>query len=168
MNYTQSNWTVSSKYTDTIQTAKNIAVPDLSYATDFKKSVNGVDEAIIKNVTGSEITPMETIRYGSSVVSNIYTGTNTEPSCMAPSKKGVQTLVEISEVYRAVNTVTGDEIELPCKGRIVLKFPTHSCVKAELVQDLLTRTIAAALNKGSVDASRELAIARGSLLPDGM
>lgn len=102
------------------------------------------------------------------MVRNVYSGTNVDIACMPAMKKGVQTLVEINEVYRATNSVTGQEIDLPCKGRIVLRFPTHSCVTDALVKDLLYRTIAASLNKGSVDATRQVEVARGSLLPDGI
>ena len=168
MNYTQANWTVESLYNDTTAQTKNVIVPTLDYPVDYHKTQDEPTEAIITNVTGDEITSMETIRYGTSVVNNVYAGTNIDVASMPSMKKGVQTLVEINEVYRATNSVTGQEIDLPCKGRIVLRFPTHSCVTDALVKDLLSRTIAASLNKGTVDASRQVEIARGSLLPDGI
>lgn len=168
MNYTQANWTVKSLYTDSTSTAKTMSLPDLTYSSDYAKSADEPNEAIITNTTGGEISPMESIRYGTSVVQNVYSGTNIDIACMPSMKKGVQTLVEINEIYRATNSVTGQEIDLPCKGRIVLRFPTHSCVTADLVKDLLYRTIAASLNKGSVDATRQVEVARGSLMPDGI
>lgn len=168
MNYTTNHWGVSSRYKDTNQTSKNVAVPDLSYDTDFRKVQDEPNEAIISNVTGADISTMETIRYGASVVNNIYAGTGVDPTCQAPYKRGVQTLVEIKETYIATNDTTGAEIELPCTGRIVLKFPTHTSVTPELVKDLLMRTIAASLNEGLTDAARQVELARGSLLPDGL
>lgn len=168
MEYTQHNWTVSSNYNDTIQTSKNIAVPDLDYAKDFKKSSDEPNEASITNITGDSIVSSEHIRIGSTPVKNIYSGTTTDLSSMHNHKGGVQVMVELSETYTAANGVTGQEIDLPCKGRIVLRFPTASCVTEELVQDLLIRTIASALATKGTDASRLVQIARGALLPDGL
>lgn len=168
MNYTKDNWTVSSLI-DTSQIAsKNIAIPDIDFATDYVKSSDEPMEAIIANTTGAEIGSAESIRYGSSIVNNIYTAAGVDASQTPANKKGVQTLVEVSTTYRATNTVTGQEIEIPCKGRIVLRFPTNSCVTDALVTDLLTRTIAASFCKGSTGVERQLELARGSVLPDGL
>lgn len=168
MNYTNNHWLVSGKYTDTVQQSKSLAVPDLSYATDYRKISDEPNEAVISNTTGSNITTMETIRYGASVVNNVYASTDVDASNVAPYKKGVQTLVEVKEIYTATHETSGAEIQLPCTGRIVLRFPTHSCVTEELVKDLLVRTVAAALNTGATDAKRQVELARGSLLPDGL
>lgn len=166
--YTIGNWTVSSLYKDTLTTAKTISVVDLSYATDFKKASDEPDEAIITNVTGSELTSPENIRFGVSQVTNVYSGTNTDATSQFPSKKGVQVLVEISENYRAINKVTGVEVDLPCKGRLVLRVPNNSAVTPDLIGDLLMRTIAAAFATGKTTSSRVVSLVRGSLLPDGM
>lgn len=168
MKYTTHNWTVSSLYTDTIQVAKNLPLPDLDYVHDFKKSSDEPTEASITNITGEAITSMEHIRIGSSPVNNVYAGTGVDFANMPSQKTGVQTMVEVSEIYSAVNSVTGEEILLPCKGRVVLRFPTVACVTETMVQDLLSRTVAAALNTGAVDAKRQVQIARGALLPDGL
>lgn len=167
-NYTIGNWTVSSLYHDTVTATKNIAVADLSYTTDYTKVTDEPDEAVIGNTTSTELTSPESIRYGVSQVANVYTGTSTDATSQFPSRKGVQILVEINENYRAVNSVTGQEVDLPCKGRIVLRVPSNSAVNATLLQDLLTRTIAAAFATGKITSSRVVELARGSLLPAGL
>lgn len=167
-NYTIGNWTVSSLYKDTLTAPKNISVVNLSYATDFKKSSDEPEEAIITNITGSELTSPESLRYGVSQVANVYTGTRTDATTQFPSKKGVQILVELNENYRAVNSVTGLEVDLPCKGRIVLRVPNNSAVTADLIGDLLQRTIAAAFATNLSTSSRVVGLVRGSLLPDGL
>lgn len=166
--YTIGNWTVSSLYKDTVTAAKSISVADLSYATDYTKVSDEPDEAVVRNITGTELTSPESLRFGVSPVTNVYNGTNTDAASQFPSKKGTQILVEISENYRAINKVTGDEVDLPCKGRIVLRVPNNSAVSADLVTDLLTRTIAAAFATGKVTSSRAVELIRGSLLPDGL
>lgn len=168
VSYTTGNWAVTSSYTDTIATAKNFSVPDLSYGTDFAKVEDEPAEAKIRNKTGSVMIPCENIRYGTSQVADVYNGSEGLSASKLPSSKGVQTLVEISENYKAVNSVTGLEYDIPCKGRIVLRFPTASCVNSTLVTDLMKRTIAAALNTGGTDVNRELEIAKGALLPSNL
>lgn len=168
MKYTHNQWSVSSNYKDTNQESKTISVPDLAFATDFKKSSDEPNEASITNITGDEITSSEHIRFGATPVKNIYSGTNTDVTAMHNQKSGMQVLVEISENYTATHAVTGQEVELPCKGRIVLRFPTASCVTEEMINDLLIRTISSALATGQTDAKRLVQIARGALLPDGL
>lgn len=168
MKYTKDNWTVSSLTETSQEQAKQISVPDLKFKENFVKASDEPNEAVIANITGPEIGSAENIRFGASVVNNIYASTSTDLSQMPSNKKGVQTLVEISTTYRGTNTVTGQEIDLPCKGRIVLRFPTNSCVTEELIKDLLTRTIASSFSETLTDASRQLELARGSMLPDGM
>lgn len=167
-NYTIGNWTVSDQYTDTVAATKNLTVPDLSYAVDFKKTTVTEDEAVISNITGADLSPHEIIRYGKSSVSNIYQGVDlVDSGSVAPVKRGVQVLVELTTVYHIANSITGDEYDLPVKGRIVLRLPSMSCVTNALVLDVLQRTCGAALDTGSTGANRIVELARGSILPPG-
>jgi len=166
--YTSGDWTVSSLYTDTISASKNVAVPDLSYGTDFARTLDEPTEARIANTTASEISAVETIRYGRSDVENIYAGTKVDASSQFPYKRGTQVLVEINETYRATNSKTGAVVDLPVKGRLVLRFPTAPIVAEAMITDAMHRTIAAALDKSGTDAARLIECARGALLPAGI
>jgi hypothetical protein len=168
-NYTIGNWTVSDQYLDTVATAKNIPVPDLTYASDFQKTVDTPDEALVSNITGPDLMPHETVRFAKSSVSNIYQGVDlVDPGSVAPVKRGVQVMAELVTVYHISNSVTGDEYDLPCKGRIVLRLPSMSCVTDALVSDLLCRTISASFGTGEVSSARIVEMARGALVPDGL
>lgn len=168
-NYTIGNWTVSDQYTDTVTVAKNIPVPDLSYAIDFQKTEDTPDEALVSNITGSDLMPHETIRFAKSSVTNIYQGIDlVDTGSVAPVKRGVQVMAELVTVYHIANSVTGDEYDLPCKGRIVLRLPSMSCVTDALVSDLLKRTIGASFGTGEVTSARIVEMARGALIPDGL
>lgn len=166
MEYTTGNWTVKSLTKDSIEQSKTPSVPDLSYAVDYSKTLDEPDEARVANVTGSDVVSPEYIRYAKSTVANVYTNTDCEAAAQAPIKNGVQVMSELHTKYRAINSVTGEEIDVPCVGRIVLRVPTFSAVTEDLVSDLLARTVAAAYNTGSSDASRIMEMARGSLLPN--
>lgn len=163
--YTIGNWTVSDLVADTITTPKNISVPDLKYATDYTTVLDGAEEAKIANTTGPDLLSHENIRFARSEVTNIYTGVNSDSAMVLPQKKGVQVMCELSSVYRAANSVSGNEYDLPCKGRIVLRFPASTCVTEELVTDLLVRTIASTFGTGAVNADRIMDMAMGALLP---
>lgn len=164
--YTSGNWSVSSKYTDTTSTKKNVAVYDLTYASDFAKTMDEPEEARLANTTSQDITSPEVIRFCRSNVKDVYSTTDIDVAAQAPVKRGVQVMCEIHENFKATNSVTGQEIELPCVGRVVLRFPSFSCVNDTLVNDLLIRTVASALDTGKVDSSRMMEMARGSLLPN--
>lgn len=168
VNYTSGHWTVSDDYTDTVTATKSLVIPDLSYKVDYAKKEDEPTTASITNTTSAGLTPSETVKFGYSTVANIYTNTDVDAVACSPSKRGVQVMAELTENYKAVNSVTGDEIILPCKGRVVLRFPSMSCVNNQLVADLFARSVSAALNTGLTDASRIVELAKGSLLPSGL
>lgn len=163
--YTIGDFTVSALYTDTLITPKDISVPDLDFAVDFKKTNDGASEAVIANITSPDLLSHENIRYARQDVSDVYNGVVIDSSMKFPNRRGVQVLAEISTVYRAVNSVSGDEYDLPCKGRIVLRVPAASCVTKALVEDLLNRTISAGFNTGEEDETRVMEMIMGSLIP---
>lgn len=168
ISYATGNWSVKSLYKDTITESKTLSIPDLDYANDFSKIEDEPSEAKIANVSGSELTSPESVRFGVSAVKDIYSNSGVDTSSQLTTRHGVQTLVEVHEVYRATNSVTGQEYDLPCVGRVVLRFPTVSCVTGELVSDLLQRTVAACFSTSSTDIARELELAKSSLIPSNM
>lgn len=177
VNYTSGNWTVTSQYTDTLASSpKNISVPDLDWNVDYVLTSDEPMEADIANITGSDLTSHEKVRFAKSTVGNVYTGTDIATANQLPSKKGVQVMAEVNAEYKCVNSVSGEEYQLPCKGRVVLRFPSHVAVTNALVKDVLVRAIASAFaTKGSssatgagVDESRIVSMARGALVPEGL
>lgn len=162
-NYTSGDWTVSDQYTDAVATPKNISVPDLSYSADYVCTKDEAQEAIFVNTTSTDVRSHESIRFAASRVSNVYQGI--EVASQAPTKQGQQVMAEVIILYKAVNSVTGEEYEIPFKGRIVLRVPTQSYVTADLVQDGLNRTISAIFATGGVDETRAVNMIKGILKP---
>jgi len=167
--YTIGNWTVSSNYADTLTTTKSIVVPDLSYASDYSLTADEPDDCVIKNVTSTNLNVCETLRFARQSVKNIYerTGT-TATSAKIADPSGVQIMFELNETYSASNSVTGQEAEIPCVGRIVLRFGTSTMVTSRLIEDLLTRTIATSFATGKTNADRAIQLARGIVVPTGL
>lgn len=166
ISYTIGDWTVSDLVTDTLETPKSISVPDLDYAVDYTKVLDEATEAKIANTTGPDLLSHENIRFARSEVANVYAGSNTDSAMTLATRKGVQVMAEIRNTYRAANSVSGNEYDLPCTGRIVLRFPAATCVTKTLVTDLLVRTIASTLGTGAVTADRIMDLAMGALLPN--
>lgn len=168
MQYSTGNWTVSSLVTDSNTETKNVAVPNLSWS-DYARTQDEPNEAIVANTTGLGINPPETVRFAYSKVTNVYSKTNIDAASRAPVQSGVQVMTEIKLNLRATNTVSGQEIELPFTGRLVLVIPHYMAVTEEAVDYALKRTIAAQFgDDGSTTAARILELARGSLLPDNV
>lgn len=172
-NYTTGNWTVSDDYADTVVDLASVTTPILNYAKDFAKITDGVTEASIKNTTGASISSSEKFRFGSTPVKNVYTGTNTDITSQLPSKAGVQTLIELSETYRAVNSVSGIEYEIPCVARLVMRIPTSQPVKNAIIVDLIGRLITSLYSDTSKTRDFQnmdvlFNLVKGALLPEGV
>lgn len=163
--YTTGDWTVSKQHIDTLTTKKNIAVPDLSYATDYIIVTDEPNEAVIASKTGSDLVSHETIRFARSEVANVYQGVVTDSAMMLPYKKGVQVMSEVQTSYKAVNGTSKAEYDIPLKGRIVLRLPTFSAVTDEMVTDFIIRVIASVFSTSKTDVSRITELVRGKLKP---
>lgn len=163
-NYTQGNWDVSDQYTDTSATPKNISVPDLTYSSDYIAVKDEADEVIINNITADDLMPHESIKFAKSKVANVYAGIELAQA-VGTNKTGVQVMAELVTCYKAINSITGEEIDVPCKGRIVLRLPNAPFITDALVSDLLKRTIASAFATGATSETRIVAMARGALNP---
>lgn len=166
--YTSGDWTVSSLPKDTSTTQLSLMLPDLSYTTDYAVVQDDPGEAKITNTTGNYLWSPETIRFAASTVKNVYANTDIDPTLFAPVKSGVQVMSEVAELYMATNSKTGAEVVLPCKGRVVLRFPTGGVVGEALLSNLVGRTIASLYPTGTASISRVVDMARFSLLPRGM
>lgn len=166
MNYTIGNWTVESQTADSISTAKNMSIPDLDYGKDFAVTTNVPAEAVLANLTGPSVLSPEQVRYAITKIQNVYQNTQIPAIAQHKIKSGVRTLSELKLNLKAVNSVSGEEIEIPLKGWLCLAIPNASIVTKQAIDYLLARTVGSALDTGSVDSSREVSIARNDLVPD--
>lgn len=145
-------------------TALTVPIPGLNWTTDFRRlPVSASGEVIAINVT-SPTDQQEAFRFSQRSVANIYAGQAIDASSQLPSKTGTATLIELRQNW--VQTDTVDAMyrrAIPMKCGITLTLPTYGDITADMVLDLLKRTVAAAFEKGVVTSTGMAAIQRGIL-----
>lgn len=160
---------ISTGYTDTaISGVTSLEFPRaiLNFEQDFRvKSNNSGKEVVITNIT-SPIDRPENIRIAYTDIANVYSGTGVEPSILAPSKRGVSILAQVTDVLSVTDTTDADyRIDLPISAHMVIKVPSNDNITAAVVQTLVGRLLSSLFDQGVTTTSRLDAILRGSLVP---
>lgn len=157
--------TLNKGYVDTVSTTKNVAIPTLSWAVDYKTKVDTPDEVVLTNVT-SPLDRPETIRFGYTEVKDVYKNTSIDASVYAPTKRGVQLLAQINDVYSVTDSVDAEyRVDLPVQAHMVIKVPASEVITADVVKELVLRSVASFFNTADVTSEKIAAMIRGSLRP---
>lgn len=159
-------------YTDSASATKNIAIPDLSYTTDFAVTKDVADEVVLTNRT-SPIDQPETIRFGYQNVANVYANTGIDPSYMSVTKRGVSLVAQVNDILRvtcesAENSCNMNVVDLPLTAHVVVKVPLNQYVTAETAMAVVNRAISSLYDTGKTSTSRLEAMLRHALTPTGM
>lgn len=164
---TVGNWTIDDLVVDSSSSAtKNLAVGDLAFSADYTKSSVLPEEVILTNITGTELTPPETLRYARTIVKDVYANSEISAPQRHAVKSGIRTLAEVKFNLKAVNSVSGDEVYIPLRGWICLQIPSVNLITPDIVGYLVQRTVATMLPAGAVTPSTlAMKMARGDLDP---
>lgn len=159
---------ITNGYTDTpIDGVSTLTFPRglVNLKQDFRvKSSNG-KEVVLTNIT-SPIDRPEQIRIAATDIANIYNGTSIEPSALAPTKRGVSVLAQVTDVVSVTDDTDADyRVDLPLSAHLVIKVPASEYVNAETVKTLVGRLLSSLFDTGSSTNARLEAILRGSLEP---
>lgn len=159
-------------YTDTVQTPKNIAVPDLSYVQDFAIVRDTPDEVILTNRT-CPIDQPETIRFGYQGIANVYANTGIDPAYTSVTKRGVSLVLQVNDILRVTEQsadggTTLSTVDLPISSHLVVRAPLNQYVTSNLVMQVVKRAISSLFATGKTDDSRLNALLRHALAPDNM
>lgn len=141
----------------------------LNFKTDFRiKSEQAGKEIVLTNIT-SPIDRPEKIRIAYSDIANIYSGTGIEASVLAPTKRGVSILAQVTDVISVTDDTDPDyRIDLPVSYHLVIKVPASEHLTATDVQTGIGRLLSSLFDTGSTSVSRLEAILRGSLAPSDL
>jgi hypothetical protein len=108
----------------------------------------------------------EKIRIAYSDVANVYNGSGIEASVLAPTKRGVSVLAQITETISVTDDTDPDyRIDLPVSYHVVIKVPASEHISATDIQAGLGRLLSSLYDTGATTTSRLEAILRGSLVP---
>jgi hypothetical protein len=141
----------------------------INFAKDFRvKNNTSGKEVVLTNIT-SPVDRPENIRVAYTDVANIYNGTSIEPSVLAPTKRGVSILSQVTEVASVTDSTDADyRIDLPLSAHLVIKVPSSEFVTSDMVLGLVGRLLSSLYDTGVTSTSRLDAILRGALVPSDM
>lgn len=159
---------VNKGYTTTHETALVTAAVGFDFDSDFRVKSETVDEVRIVNTT-SPIDRPETIRFAYSEIKDVYNNTSIDSSVYAASRKGVQILAQINEVFSLTDSVDASyRVDLPVSAHIVIRVPACEYISSSDILDLVKRLNGALYDQQTVNSDRLQALLRGSLKPTEM
>lgn len=157
--------TINKGFTDKVAITKSINIPDLSWDVDFKTKVDEPDEVILTNVT-SPLDRPELFRFGYTEIKDVYKNTTIDPSVYAPTRRGIQILCQVNDVYSLTDDVDASyRVDLPVQAHVVLKVPACDVITADMVEELAQRAVSGLFATGSVTSAKLSAMLRGSMRP---
>lgn len=161
--------TISWNHTDTtgVTTVGAIQPETLNFSKDFSKKISAPGELVLTNTTSTLGRP-ETIRTAYSRISNIYTGTDVDPSYYAQTKSGASVLIQLNDIVTVTNT-DNTVIDLPLSCHLVVKVPFHEVITADVLNTLVNRTMGAGYEQGGSSLGERLtAMIRGAVAPKAL
>ena len=157
--------TINKGYDTTNDVALVTAAVGFDFAADFRTKENGTDEVKIVNTTAPIDRP-ETIRFAYSEIKDVYKNTDIDPSAYATSRKGVQILAQINEVFSLTDDTDATyRVDLPVQAHVVIKVPACEYITSSDVLGLVDRLNGCLFDAQTMDASRLQALLRGVLEP---
>jgi hypothetical protein len=157
---------ISAGYTDSPVTgfaSLDLSLPALNYEEDFRLLHDEPGEVVMTNVT-APIDQPETIRFASRKVGNVYAASDIDPSAYLPTRQGVSTLVETRQVWEETSTTDDSYRKLvPVRCGISITVPSYGALTAEMVEDLILRTVAALYDQADDTSAGIASILRGVL-----
>lgn len=159
--------TTSWNYSSTAAaTAVGALTPDsIAFASQFAKKEGAVNDLTIVNKT-SPLDRQETIRFASSSVANVYTGSGLDSSVYSSNKSGVSILAQINNVLSVMDTDTKKRVDLPMSAHIVIKVPNHEVVTGEVIETLLKRLVGTLYEESGTNPRARLeSLVRGAMTP---
>lgn len=152
----------------TAETALVTSAVGFDFAGNFSVKSNVPGEAKIVNMT-TPIDRPEALRFAYSEVSDVYNNTSIDPSVYASSRKGVQLLVQLTDVYSLTDDVDPEyRVDLPVSAHLVIKVPACEYISDSDILDLTNRLIGGLYDGQVVNSTRIQALLRGSLVPASM
>lgn len=142
-------------------------VAPLNYDADFAELESGPGKVVYTDISSPQDQP-STLRIAQSSRPNIYAGTSIDPSVFLPSRKGVDTIVEVREVWSQTDSDDSTYLkQAPVRAALTLTLPENGIVTADAVARLVQRVVAALYLQGEATYANGIdAINHGALKKD--
>ena len=144
-------------------------IPVLSKA-DYAVTETATMSTTYTNIS-SPIDQAETVKVSTKKVNNVYSGSGVMPSYMAVTKEGVQSLIQVKDIYSVQSDGTTSSasescctpwrIDLPTKVNITIQIPKSQYFGASEAATVISRAIGV-LQQAADDTTTLNEILRGS------
>lgn len=162
VNYTQGNWTVTSKVPDSTKTAIDVKLPRLDTST-YAIVTDEPNDVRYEDTNSSGLASCEQLRFGRTDIKDVYSTDTTPFEYQMTGRAGEQALVELTTHYHATNSVSGAEVDVPIKTWLVIKCPTSELVTANVVEDAVFKLMGTLFGDSGTTVSRLTDIIRGKM-----
>lgn len=160
--------TINKGYVTTDETSLVTAAVGFDYATNFRVKSNQSDEVKLVNTT-SPLDRPEQLRIAYSEIGDVYRNTSIDSSVYAASRKGVQILAQLTDVYSLTDdTDASYRVDLPISAHVVIRIPACEHITSSDILGIVNRLNGLLYDNQSVDSTRLEAMLRGSLVPGSM
>jgi hypothetical protein len=140
----------------------------VNFGADYRVKSSTAGEVVVTNLT-SPVDRPERFRIAFSEVANVYSGSGIDPTCYAPSKKGVSVLIQLTDIYSVTDdTDASYRVDLPVSAHLVLKIPSNENITSDAIQALVGRLVSGLYDTGSEETTRIVSLIRGSLTPSDL
>jgi hypothetical protein len=173
--YTTGNWTIEELYVDSISTPKTMSLPDLDWAHDWHQASKPTGRSVASNAaeayfgdsTGPTVDDVEHLTVSHRPVKNVYDDLPIpiDVSNQYAQKTGRAVYRSFTTIYKATNSVSGQEVYIPLRSSRTYTIPAMPLVTPDLVTSFLKRSISSELATGSTDGTLLLAELRRDLDP---
>lgn len=159
---------ISWNYTDTSDTSVGSLQPmTINYATDFAIKSNDGKSVVLVNST-SPLDRVETLRFSTQRISNVYSGSGLEAGYQSQNKAGASILIQDNTVLSETDAAN-NRTDYPITAHLVIKVPYAEVVTADILTAILTRLIGACYEQsGATPGPRLNKLVRGALVPQSM
>lgn len=146
-------------------TAPSLTLPVINFETDFRVKSESGKEAILVN-TSCPLDQIESIRFGYSEISDIYSRSGINSDFIPGSKKGLNLLAQVNEIIKVTDTTNPAYMQyLPISAHLVIKAPQSGYITPDIIKALINRLNATLYQSG---ISSIPSLTKGVLTPKGL
>lgn len=133
-------------------TSVSLTGPPLNYDADYRVIEEGPGKVVYTHVKSPADRP-STLRIAQTSKANVYAGSTIDPSVYLPSKRGLDTIIEVREVWAVTDSADAAFLQYaPVRAALTLSLPDSGVITADDILLLVKRVTAALFDQGEITA----------------